>query len=314
MSVSKLWVPFAVDLDTATLGGSNVLLDQVQNFAVNTAVNHAIMASDGAVDPTYVSVMNQAPGVSFTSTAIATILAACGINGAVIDSDVDDPGLLCYFQKMSEGGTRAAGSNHILMTINEGLLVPVTINAAQDSPATIDMAATISYDGTNDPIVIADSQALVGSPAVGELFTVGPVSINGTTLEGIQSTTINFGIQVIAQGGDGAVWPTYVAIMSRRPSITLRTTDVSSLSTFGLTGAAQGASDSLVYLRKLSEGGTRVADNVAEHISFSIDEGMINVTNANVAQDSPAMADVTITPTYDGSAAILVISTGTTIA
>jgi hypothetical protein len=37
------------------------------------------------------------------------------------------------------------------------------------------------------------------------------------------------------------------------------------------------------------------------------------VVNANVSQDGPAMADVTITPTYDGSVAILVISTATAI-
>jgi hypothetical protein len=219
MSVSKLWVPYAVKLNTKTLAGSDVLLDQVQNFAVNTAVNHALMASDGQVDPTFVAVLNQTPGISFGSTAIATILAACGISGTIIDSDVTYPGMECWFQAMDEGGTRKGASSHLMMTVNEGILVPRTIQANQDGVATIELEAVITHDGTNDPIVIADSQSLSGSPAVSEAFTCGPVKINGTTLEGIQSITFDPGIQVHPQGGDGQVWPTFCGIMSRRPSI-----------------------------------------------------------------------------------------------
>ncbi len=313
MSVSKLWVPYAVNLNTATLAASPVLLDQVQNFECSPAIAKTVQASDGAVDPTYVAVMSQSPRITFGSTALATILGSCGISGAVIDADGTYPGLVCWFQKMAEGGVRASGSNHLKLTAKEGILVPRSISAGMDGPATMTLEAVLTYDGTNDPIVIADSQALSGSPAVGELFTVGPVSINGTTLEGIQSIEIDFGIQVTVQGGDGQVWPTYCAIMSRGPSIRVRTTDVSSLSTFGLTGTAQGATDSVVYLRKVDEGGTRVADGTAQHLSFTVDEGHISVEGANVSQDGAAMADVTITPTYDGTAAIMVISTGTAI-
>ena len=313
MSVSRLYVPYAVNLDTATLAGSNVLLDQISNFRCSPEIARVVLAADGSVDPTYVAVMSQVPKVRFTSTALATILGACGISGAIIDSDATYPGLECWFQKMAEGGVRASGASHLKLTVNEGILVPITIRAGMDEPASIDLEATCSYDGSNDPIVIADSQSLSGSPAVGELFTVGPVKINGTTLEGIQDATIDLGIQVLAQRGDGQVWPTYVAIMSRRPSIRVRTTDVVSLDTFGLSGAAQGATDSVVYFRKVSEGGTRVADGTAEHISLTIDEGHISVEDVTAGQDGPGMSEVLVTPTYDETAAILVISTATAI-
>jgi hypothetical protein len=308
MSVSKLYTLYAVNLDTETLAGSAVLLDQVQSFAISTGLQRIIQRGDGAVDPTYVAIMSQRPMLRFTSTAIATYLGACGIGGTIIDSGTY-PGLEAWFQKMDEGGTRASGSSHLLMTVNEGLLVPRAIQAGQDGVATIDLEAVITYDGTNEPIVLADSQALSGSPATAELFTVGPVNINGSALESIQSITIDFGIGVTVQSGDGQVWPTYAAIMSREPSIRVRTTDATAINTFGLDGTAQSASDSVVFLRKLSEGGTRVADNGSEHISFTIDEGMITVENQDVSQDGVAMADIVITPTYDGTAAILVIAT-----
>jgi hypothetical protein len=313
MSVSKLYTLYAVHLDTATLAGSDVLLDQVQSFAISTGLQKILQRGDGQVDPTFVAIMSQRPAMRFTSTAIATYLGACGIGGTILDSDVTYPGLEAWFQKMAEGGDRAAGSSHIKMTVNEGILVPRAIQASQDGVATIDFEAVITYDETNEPVVVADSQALSGTPATAELFTVGPVKINGTTLESIQSVSIDFGIQVITQSGDGQVWPTFAGIMSREPSIRIRTTDVLALSTFDLEGTAIGASDVVVFLRKLAEGGTRVADAGSEHISFTLDEGLITVENQDVSQDGIAMADIVITPTYDGANAIIVIATNADI-
>jgi hypothetical protein len=313
MSITKLYTLYAVSLDTATLAGSDVLLDQIQSFGVSTGINRVLQRGDGQVDPTYVAVMSQRPGIQFTTTALATALGAAGISGAEIDADETYPGLVSWFQKMDEGGTRASGSSHLKMTAASGILVPRSIQASQDGPATANFEAILTYDGSNEPIVIADSQALAGSPAVGELFTVGPASINGSALEGVQEITIEPGIQLRVASGDGDVWPTYVAIMSRAPSIRIRTTDATALATFGLDGTEQGATDSVVYFRKMGEGGTRVADGTSEHISVTVDDGMVTVENQDVTQDGVAVADVVLTPTYDGSNAIIAISTAAAI-
>jgi len=313
MSISKLHTIYAVKLDTATLAGSSVLFDQIQSFAISTGIQRIAQSGDGQVNPTYVAVMSQRPVIRFGTSAIATALAACGISGTVIDADVTYPGIEAWFQKLEEGGVRASGSSHLKMTGAQGILVPRSLSASQDGVAMVDFEAILTYDGTLDPVVIADNQALEGSPAVGELFTVGPVSINGATIEGIQGITVDFGISVISRAGDGQVWPTYAAIMSRAPSIQIQTTDVVSLATFGLSGTAQGASDSVVYFRKLSEGGTRVADGTAEHVSITVDDGIITVDNLEGSQDGVSGSTVTITPSDDESNAILAVSTAAAI-
>jgi hypothetical protein len=309
MSISKLHTLYAVSLNTATLAASPVLLDQVQSFGISTGLQRIVQRGDGAVDPTYVAIMSQRPVLAFSTTAIATALAACGINGAVIDADGSYPGIVCWFQKMAEGGTRASGSSHLKMTGAEGLLVPRSLGAGQDSVAAIRYEAVLTFDGTLDPVVVAASQALSGTPSVGELFTVGPVNINGTALEGIQSIEVEFGIGLKVASGDGNVWPTYCAIMSRDPSIRIRTTDADAIATFGASGTAQGATDSVVFFRKLAEGGRRVADGGGEHVSVSVAEGIVTVENEEVSQDGIVSADIVITPTFDGTAPILVIST-----
>ena len=81
------------------------------------------------------------------------------------------------------------------------------------------------------------------------------------------------------------------------------------LATLGLSGAAQTATNSVVYLRKLDAGGTRVADDGSEHISFAVDDGRVSVTGVTGPHGQTLGADVRISPTYDGVAAIFAIDT-----
>jgi hypothetical protein len=108
---------------------------------------------------------------------------------------------------------------------------------------------------------------------------------------------------------DGHPWAMFIAIAERRPMIRIQTSEVLALNTFGLTGAAQGANDSVVYLRKIEEGGTRVADDTAEHISFTIDEGHIITGPIHGSQGQNLGTEVVITPTYDGTHDVIAIST-----
>ena len=82
----------------------------------------------------------------------------------------------------------------------------------------------------------------------------------------------------------------------------------------GLSGAAQGATDSVVYLRKLAKNGTRTADATAEHISFTIDDGMMYCSDITNRHGQRIGTEIVIHPIYDGSIAILVIDPACAIA
>jgi len=299
---------YAVNVD-AIDSANDVLIDQVSDFTADPGIQEALLSADGQVDPTFVAVAQQAPRFSFTTSGLATVLAKCGISGLDFTGDADDAGLECWFQKMEEGGTRVSGSNHLKMTAIHGLLLPRTITASDGEPASMAMEAVVTYNGDDAPIVIATSQALSGSPSVSEVFTAGPMKINGVTYDGVQSVTIDFGLQEQVLSSDGLVYPTFVCIGQRRPSITIQTTDVTLLNTFGLNGVVQGATDSVVYLRKMSEGATRVTDVTAEHISFTIDEGRINPLPWSAEQGGPGSLELRITPTDDGTNDIIAIDT-----
>lgn len=296
---------YAVNIDAS----SDVLIDQVESFNLNPNAAEVLGAVGYAVDPTWVSVNGQAPTVAFGTTMLATVLASCGIAGMKITPDA--AGAEFYFQKMDELGTRLTGANHIKVTMAKGLLIPTTLAANQGGNAMLSLEAHAVYDESVDPLVIATGQTLPAAGSVSELFTVGPVSINGVALNDVVGVNIAFGINLLVDPTDGLVWPRWLNIASRQPVITIDCRDVAQLGTLGLLGAAQGVTDSVIYLRKRDEGAALVADDVAEHISFTIDEGRIEVVGIGGAV--PLGCQVRIRPTYDDSNPIMVISTATVI-
>lgn len=297
MSVSSAFTIYAATID-------GTLIDEVSscNFAAN--VENILQSADGGVDPTFSAVKMAAPRITFNSMAIKTALDAIGISGANISSSA-----VFFFQKLSQGGTRESGSDHLKLTATAGMVVPKTISAGHDTPAEISYEAILLSDSGAEPVAIAASQALTGSPTVDEMFMAGPVTINGTTLSGVQSIDIDFGITDQTLGGDGEAYPTFASIMSRQPRITITLFDMDYLATVSLDGLAQGLTDSVVYLRKVAAGGARVADATEEHISFTIDDGIITIESGDGSNDSVAEAKIVISPVYDGTNDILVIDT-----
>jgi hypothetical protein len=294
---------YAVNFDVAGGEDSDFLLDQVSDFSVDSGTEMLIQAADGGVDPTFTAVMSQQPRIRYSTTAISTLFAAnrCTARGFNFSGDADEAGMECWLQKLAEGGTRAAGSNHIKMTVIEGMLLPRTISASQTDPASCDLEAICTWDGTNDPVVIATSQALSGSPTVEEIYVAGPVSLNGSTYDGTQDITIDFGLTEIVQAADGGVWPTFVAIQRTQPTITIRSLNVELMNTLGLTGTAQDASDSVIYLKHVSQNSTRVIDATETHISFTIDEGHLGWRTVSASQGENAMIELILTLSYDGT-------------
>jgi hypothetical protein len=78
---------------------------------------------------------------------------------------------------------------------------------------------------------------------------------------------------------------------------------------------AQSSTDSLVYLRKIQQNGIRVADATTEHISASIDDGLVTIrsVSASNADNDGAAIEVMIEPNSDGTNPILALSTTTAI-
>lgn len=302
---------YAVNIQTAE--DVDLLIDQVSDQNIDTGIADMLVHADGGVDPQFVAVATQVPRISVTTSKLASLFGDIWVDGLKISSDVDDDGAEFFFQKVAKGGTRATGANHVKLTMNDGMAFLRSVTAGLESHASAEVEFVATWDETNDPLVIQTGQSLEGTPTTDEIFVVGPAYINGVQLESIQETNIDTATEEFLHGGDGDVWQKFIAIGRRAPIITLRTLDVVSLSTFGLSGTAQGSTDSDVYFRKVLKNGTRVPNATAQHIKVSMDDGNITCRAITGSDGEVLGTEVRLYPTWDLTNAILAVDTASVI-
>jgi len=287
-------------------GTPSVSIAGLESLAVSPGVAH-ILRRAGDVDPAWISTQEIRSVVSFT-TGQLSLVGSAGIAGCALTT------FDAYFQKNAWGATMEAyaASKHLKASMAAGQLIPRSMRCDQGGIATFSLDAfALSADGETEPITVTANQAMPASGDPTELFTLGPVKLNGTEIH-CESVEVDFGITERVIAVRGQVWPIKAYIIARNPTIRLRSPEVDALSTFGIGGTAQGATDSVIVFQKCTEAGTRVAKDTAEHVSFTIDDGQISIDSHGGDAGEELSSEIVITPVYDGVAAILVVATNAT--
>ena len=288
-------------------------INQVQEQSLPTGFNEIIESSDGMVDPTFSAVMAMNPRMTFRTTDIATLLGVVGITPVAISSNV-----VFYYQQTQPNGTRMTGANHRSATVAAGMIVLRKISAAQGGKAMLEFdVIPLSSDGLVDPITFASAISLPTLAGTATMFTLGPLKINNVMTDGVQSLDFDVGIREQVMSHAGLVYPVRAHAEQRTPSFRWKHADASLLSTLGLTGlaAVPGAgSECQAFLRKLTAQGTRVANATAQHVAFTFKKGIWKYTQIAGSHPKEQMIDIELKPVYDGTNAIVGISTAAAIA
>lgn len=288
---------------------NGTLIDQIDEQTNTSGVQRIARSADGAATPTYTAVMRADPRFTFRTTDIKAVLDLIDLNdGLAIASGVN-----IYYQKLAEDGKRASGSVHrkVATAAAGGLVVVRPISASVGEVAMVELEVFVkSSDG--DPLTWTNNAALpAGGGGVASLWTVGPVQINGTKYDGVRSVSVDPGIEVLAEASDGLVYPNFINITQQVPSISATIRNLAVADLLKNAGAAQGgvASESYVWLRKIDEGGKRVADATQEHIQFEVHEGLWNYEQVSGAHPDMQECAVSCQPTDDETNAIVVVDT-----
>jgi hypothetical protein len=279
----------------AGISAGGTIFKDIRDTTLSPNLQMALLGASGTAYQTFVAIAAMRPALDFSSGDLKTILAKLTNQIALaISGD-----FLIWFQKMAEGGVRSAGSTHTKGTVAKGLLIPVSISLrdGQDATITCQLLMT-SADGSTSPLALTGSQALVAAAGAAAGWTLGPVSINGTALEGVEEVTINFGISPAVLGASGMIYPTFAGVMRVDPTISIVAASIDEFISWGLTGAAQGATDSTIYIQDMAEGGVRGS----APIICTVDEGMFVSDAVPAADGQHTRHRITLKPTYDGTA------------
>lgn len=265
----------------AVLGALTLLQIERGSFTFNEQA--VLGTASGMLDPAEYYGGPCDPRATFSTTDIGGVISAVNAQTglAVAAGTISIP-----FQKRSNQATFAGSSAHDKITAANGLVIPVSASVSQDGNATFDLETIIrSTNGTN-PITISSGQSL-SSQAFNALWTLGPVSVNGTAIEEVVSARINYGITVEVKRFGGLNFPQRVYITMRRPSIDLTFHDFAELQ--GFAAAHTVMTGAIVFFRKRS-GASFVADDTTGHAKFSFTDGLIGMQplEAANAQDGTA--------------------------
>jgi len=280
--------------------GSTVI-NQILSSGFSPNLAKLLLTGSGLVSPGFVGIPGASPEISFSTNAIKAALNAFVTSADPMDGvAIAASNFEFYLQKIANTGTRATGSNHIKATALAGLVYPVSLEIPHMGAATLNYRGVFtSSDGSTSPIAFAGSQALdAGVLVAAEAYVLGGISLNGTTLDGVSNVSVDFGNQVIVDGGSGLPYPTHVAIIAQRPSISISTKDLDDFVSWGLLGQAQSETDSIITLTALENAGTL---DGANQITLSIDAGLMTYDGFSGSDGDRVAASVTITPTFDGS-------------
>lgn len=305
MAISTIHGLSGVKIDATVIGA-------IERQTVGLGADMRGDALSGEAWARFVSLYKVAPAVSFVTRQVAAALGACAPPGSSISGLTAK--LTLYASKKVQGGLPASGTNHRSYTLNHGMLYPESVSCQDTDDARVTYNAAITYDGSNDPVVEADSVALPTLPTE-ERYGLGPATIGGISIGNIKSIDCQCGITVGLDSAGGDVYNTIAYVQLWEPMWTIRTTDVLTMAAAKIprSGIACTQANTSFYLRKRAAGNTYVSDVTAAHIK-AVMAGMAVVDTPFDGDSDKGEATITVKGSYDGTNNPLVFTTGVAIA
>lgn len=312
----------ALDLMTIgsmVIGGSSAFnLDELTQRDFDPQTELVTAAGAGQPAASFAASTMAEPTISATTTELTRALTHIDpLVGLAIDSGGSAyTSLNCFFTRYLVAAVRKSGSNHYKVgTITKALFIPKQLQVEQQGDAKLSFDCLLyTTDGATQPYTYTDSVALPHTPAVDQLYTLGPGSIGGTAVNALVSLTYDFGLKPLVERGSGEFYPTFVGIDDQMAAkLTIRAKSAVNMSTFSVAGAgfAQSSTASDFYLLRRKNRESTYATNATEHIRLRINASQAIWTAGPVsdAQGKPTEIELVATPIV-GAAALVTIGLG----
>lgn len=273
-------------------GGSNIFKGVI---GWETSENPTVVRNwaDTHINPGDVALSARAPSARFSVVDIPTalgILAWGSLDGA----------LDLYSAEQDVDGSWKAGSVHHKAAFSSAKLIPVGIDCTDRGIAVMRYVA-FGFHASAYPFSVSDNQALPVSATqtVDTGYGVGPVAINGTTINSVEGWSLSFNIPPIFVAGSGDyTFPKDCGMGNATPVLTIRLREADQQGDYT---AAIGASDVVMYLRKYAPGTTGYeANDSGNHVKLTINEGQVATDGVTAGRNATGAA-ITIFPQYDGT-------------
>ena len=248
-------------------GGTN--LTQITDSSSGLSNEILRGMSAGYQHPMFRGILAQTPNFEFTTQQLATLLAAVTMNGLAVSGNSD---LLMRAGVNNDSRDAIGTTSHQRLRTTGGMLYWSSVSARVRQVAEASCRFIPTYDGTNPIIAPTGSVAIDVSPAAGEQFTLGPVSINGTFVPGLQSWSLGINPQIHREWASGETWPSWCGVQETDPVLTLNVLRNESWTERGVLG--QAISSLTFFLKRVTPDGPVYGDGQSQHLKFTAQNGL----------------------------------------
>lgn len=268
MSLSRLFYLAGIKVDSSYLG-------HVGDQSVDNALDHVTLFPAGAAYPVFSASKQWAPEWTVGVTDLAGLFALLGDDDLTKDLSALTTDL--YFREALASGLNSdvtdATKHQIYRLQSCSMMWWDSLSARQDDDAASVQVKVAAYgNGSNDPIQVP-AAAISAAAAQVAPWTLGPVKVNGTFLDGVQSVSIANNCEVIKHKSDGDAFPTLITIRRCRPVVTIETSNLRACAAYAREGVAITALD--VFLKRRKPSKLCYADNESQHIKIAYEAGSL---------------------------------------
>lgn len=188
--------------------------------------------------------------------------------------------------------TRASGSVHTKWALTASCTAAAMITGASVNQDGILMAEVevvpLSNTGLAHPLTRTDNNAMPSLASQPVLHTIGPMSINGTVVPGLQSCGIDLGQRLEVQRTDGTLYPILATRMDAAPRLTAGHADpVGMYAQLGSLLGVDITSNVVAYFRQYSAT-TGIISSGSDAVSITVASGRVVPLEVPASQSTVA--------------------------
>jgi hypothetical protein len=236
----------------------------------------------GQVGPQFTGIHMASPDNRFSTTQLKGVLDLLAAGDYNVVRDLSGTTVDVEYRAGEQLGSRVseAGLAHIRMRMaNNSMLAWESLSVRQGGLAELRVRSVAVSVGGNDPLVTTTGVGLNAASTIQHLYTLGPIKINGLTLQGVQEANLDNHLTYTEEGADGDSFPTFISLDTYAPVLTFRTRNLAYLATYGGRGTALSALT--FYLQKKLNSGINVPYGTAQHIAITAASGTIQARQAS---------------------------------
>jgi hypothetical protein len=220
-------------------------------------------------------------GISFSTHQIAAMMALILATGEIAGAKISGfaTGIKVFLQQSDSLGPLST-SSHVSITIDAGVVVPVSLSASQGEAATLDLMIMPSNATGANPIAVATNAALPTIPAIANAYTLGKVVINGSAIANVTATQVAFNFDVQREFTDGKQFPVAVYLQTKKPVATITTRNAALVDTYKGGAVALSGNGCEIFLTQLVADTTPTAAATAQHGRLTIKNGLVERTGS----------------------------------